>query len=232
MLARVSLVMVALLVVASSTRPADACINPVRISTTEAVALVSEAERLIAAGEYERAAAKLGGEVPDAIFGLGVRVERDRALQTKLELLAATVQVRMGRTKAWGMGDELEARLEVRGGEDPVLVALVAELRATSTDERDRAAVLAALLDLEKRDLMPDAASHGVLSRLQAAFHDEAGARRSMERCLAMAHRAAQCARFVAAPVVQPVPAVGPSMKLPDEPVARKARRAARKRAR
>ncbi len=171
--------LVASLIAVAAPRPASACLNAVQLETKEAARLVAKVEAALDEGKPKKAYYLIPGELEVS----------DRALQRRLEVLQAVARLRIGHvTIALGM---LAQHVKQRP-DDPYLVARLAEAQTTAGKNLDEA--LARLVDLEKRDVMPDAEGWATLARLYDGKGDAAGRERAVARCKQIAKRAEVCA--------------------------------------
>jgi hypothetical protein len=184
--------LLALLVVAWAP-PSDACINPVKLEMSKAVKLIARAERLVADGEYKKALDlidKRQGFRHGAPFPY---IFRDKALQRKGTLILATALIRLPDAHGAEVGVSHLESLVQKDEDNPLLAARIAEGNARSTEQGERDLALAALNDLDERDLVPDAEAYAALATLRREAKDAEGAEAAIAKCAKMAKRVGIC---------------------------------------
>jgi predicted Zn-dependent protease len=156
-----------------------ACMNAVRMQAKEAAKLVAKVEALLEEGKAQKAYDLMTDEVD----------VRDKQLRDRLDLLQAVARLRIGHTKiALSM---LTSQAKQRP-DDPYTTARLAE--AQTAAKKDLEAAVAKLIDLETRDLVPDAEGWATLARLYDQKSDAKGRDRALGRCKQIAKRAEVCA--------------------------------------
>lgn len=156
-----------------------ACMNAVQMQTKEAAQLIAKAEKLLDEGKAKK-----------AHYLLPEEAEIDDAkLRDRMTLLRAVARLRIGHVSI--ATQMLQYQLKAHP-QDPYTIARMAE--AQTAGKKDLDAAMAALTDLEKRDVMPDAEGWATLARLHDMKADAASRDRALARCKQIAKRAEVCA--------------------------------------
>lgn len=201
-----------LLVVAASPRPASACENEVERRVDVANASVRKAEQLLAEGRHQAVARAVLATFPEALRAEH-RSERPALFQRAQRVLALAV-VRSGGAVDLGRGmtgrtDRQRAvglawaaallRLRhARAEADVIAASDLAEALARLPAERAEARAL--LAGLAETDVLPTARAWALLAALEREAGDAAAADRAARRCREIAGEASsQCADAAAA---------------------------------
>ncbi|MCB9548245.1 MAG: hypothetical protein H6706_20700 [Myxococcales bacterium] len=194
-----------------------ACGNAVELSTKEQTQLVAKAEALLEAGENGKAAKTLMDGADGGAMGWEFRAAyRDPALRARAHLVAAAAAIRGGEKVTLTQGRRrkhvegargMKAAPAVREAlawaarvvaeehqkrpDEPAVTALHAEA-LTALGQGAEARPL--LEKLAEADLMPGPDAWRTLAGLRAVADDAAGRDAALEKCKAVAPKAARCA--------------------------------------
>lgn len=176
------------------------CINATLLRGNKATKRVKLAETLLEQGKYDKAASTLEPRLYEF---------EDKALARRAEIIYMVSTLRGDSYRAEHAFNVLQDLLR-DSPDDPYLSARVAEALAWRADyqpsgssrlqplDKDdarkmRGDAIAMLLDLDKRDLMPDAMAHATLALLHHRNGDAAARDASLARCRKMTKRRAIC---------------------------------------
>jgi hypothetical protein len=193
---KVPLLVVAALALAP-VRPADACDNAVLLESSEMAKRVASAEQALMEGNYLLVLRKLDGRghwlEGDRETKL-TTLSNDPALNRRALLVVATAAIRDGRYRIHrDLGIAQLDELLASDRDNPILRARLAEglvLRDDSPEDRREAAEI--LVDLERRDLVPEAEAWAALARLRKG-KDLAGYTRAVMNCQKLSRRQDVC---------------------------------------
>jgi hypothetical protein len=176
------------------------CINATLLRGDKATRQVKLAENLLEKGKYEQAARKTDPMRYDF---------QDEALTRRARIIHAVATMRGDSARARRSLAQLQEMLRPTS-DDPYLSARVAEALVLQAESRTsdslgssplgqdearrlRGDAFAMLIDLDKRDLMPDAMAYVTLAQLQHRNGEAAARDASLARCRKMTRRRAIC---------------------------------------
>src|SRR5688572_30234163 len=163
-----SLAAIAFALIAVRPGSADACINPVKLETSKAVKMIVQAEKDLSEGKVDKVLDALDKRkgyrhgMPGFPFEL-----KDKALERRGEIILLTALIR--NAKDDDAAEEHLKDLMEDAPEDPILIARYGELMSRAKDEKARDKGFKALVDLETRDVMPDAEGWATLAAMYKA---------------------------------------------------------------
>lgn len=176
------------------------CINATLLRGDEATRQVKLAENLLEQGKHDQAAKKVDPRRYDF---------EDEALARRANVIHAVGVMRSNSSRAAHSLERLQELLRDTP-DDPYLSARVAEALVRRAEKRSsdssgagplgqdevrrmRGDAFSMLLDLDRRDLMPDAMAHVTLALLHHRNGDAAARDASLQRCRKMTKRRAIC---------------------------------------
>ena len=170
---------------------AEACINSTRIAKDKFAKLVATAEAALQQGNYGEVFSTLDLNRRWRQLGILEVETDDGGLMRRAALVMATATIRTG--DGLDRGIERIDELLVNDKKSPTLLARRAEGLYARNGKGDRDAAKVILVELESKDLMPDAEAWAVLARLRDPGKEAAERTRALERCSKLATRKGIC---------------------------------------
>jgi predicted Zn-dependent protease len=180
-------------------RPAaEACLNEAMYTLDDATRLIVAAEELLEKGKYAQAKRKAANTVVAGAAAVDWRFDASKERRDEMEAKRPLLEARQQRVIAIAqlrLGNAKDAKrrlaaLVIRQPDDPGLLARYAEAKLATGDTSGGAM----LVDLETRDLMPDAAGWVALAKVRDREGDAEARDRALTSCKAIAAKAKDCA--------------------------------------
>jgi predicted Zn-dependent protease len=153
---------------------ADACLNGTIMEQNEVVRNIRLAEKALGKGQNRRVLRLLDAD--------HYMVDSPRLLK-KVRILKTVARMRRGKTKG---AERIFRKLLAKDKDNPYLQTRLAEALHKRRGH-DAVEAWRIMVDLEERDLIPDAHGYAVLARLRQRNKDASGQQRALVACRAMA---------------------------------------------